>query len=59
MHLRAAAECSVGIGAAQGGRSRNEDNYLVCRDGRVRWRYASKVAGDHPSIETVLSHLGV
>ena len=30
--------CSVGIGAARGGRARNEDNYLVCRDGRARWR---------------------
>lgn len=30
--------CSVGIGAARGGRARNEDNYLVCRDGRIRWR---------------------
>ncbi|MDP2309894.1 MAG: protein phosphatase 2C domain-containing protein [Pseudomonadota bacterium] len=30
--------CSVGIGEARGGRARNEDNYLVCRDGRMRWR---------------------
>ncbi|MES2638955.1 MAG: PP2C family serine/threonine-protein phosphatase [Myxococcota bacterium] len=30
--------CSVGIGEARGGRARNEDNYLVCRDGRIRWR---------------------
>lgn len=30
--------CSVGIGEARGGRTRNEDNYLVCRDGRTRWR---------------------
>ncbi|MDP2317076.1 MAG: serine/threonine-protein phosphatase [Pseudomonadota bacterium] len=30
--------CSVGVGEARGGRARNEDNYLVCRDGRIRWR---------------------
>lgn len=30
--------CTVGIGEARGGRARNEDNYLVCRDGRMRWR---------------------
>lgn len=30
--------CSVGVGAARGGRARNEDNYLVCRDGRIGWR---------------------
>lgn len=30
--------CSLGIGEARGGRARNEDNYLVCREGRVRWR---------------------
>lgn len=38
MNLKAAAECSVGIGAAQGGRSRNEDNYLLAMDGQVWWR---------------------
>lgn len=30
--------CSTGVGYARGGRARNEDNYLVCRDGRVAWR---------------------
>jgi protein phosphatase len=30
--------CSVGIGAARGGRATNQDNYLICRDGFVRWR---------------------
>lgn len=30
--------CSVGVGPARGGRARNEDNYLVCRDGRATWR---------------------
>lgn len=30
--------CSVGVGQARGGRATNQDNYLVCRDGSVRWR---------------------
>lgn len=30
--------CSTGVGPARGGRVRNEDNYLVCRDGRIGWR---------------------
>jgi protein phosphatase len=30
--------CTVGIGAGRGGRVRNEDNYLVCREGEIRWR---------------------
>ena len=30
--------CSIGVGPARGGRARNEDNYLVCRDGRIGWR---------------------
>lgn len=30
--------CSVGVGPERGGRSRNEDNYLLCRDGRIAWR---------------------
>ncbi len=30
--------CTVGVGEARGGRARNEDNYLVCRDERIRWR---------------------
>lgn len=29
--------CSVGIGPARGGRSRNEDNYLVCKDRQVQY----------------------
>jgi serine/threonine protein phosphatase PrpC len=29
--------CHLGVGEAHGGRRRNEDNLLVCRDGRVRW----------------------
>ena len=30
--------CSIGIGAERGGRARNEDNYLVCQNGRAAWR---------------------
>lgn len=30
--------CSVGIGSARGGRATNQDNYLVCRGGSIRWR---------------------
>ncbi len=30
--------CTTGIGSERGGRSRNEDNYLVCREGQVRYR---------------------
>lgn len=32
--------CSIGVGDARGGRSRNEDNYLICRDGKATWRHA-------------------
>lgn len=30
--------CTRGIGPERGGRARNEDNYLVCRDGEARYR---------------------
>ncbi|MFZ5482515.1 MAG: PP2C family protein-serine/threonine phosphatase [Myxococcota bacterium] len=30
--------CTVGVGPERGGRAGNEDNYLVCRDGRIVWR---------------------
>jgi len=30
--------CTTGIGTERGGRSRNEDNYLVCRGSQVRYR---------------------
>ena len=30
--------CTLGIGAERGGRATNQDNYLVCRDGAMRWR---------------------
>jgi PPM family protein phosphatase len=32
--------CTTGIGPDRGGRSRNEDNYLVCRGGQIRYRKA-------------------
>jgi PPM family protein phosphatase len=33
-----AAVCTIGIGAPRGGRSSNQDNYLICLNGEVRWR---------------------
>lgn len=38
--------CSIGVGAERGGRSTNQDNYLVCRSGTARWR-----AGDDEAIQ--------
>lgn len=38
MRVSVGVVCSVGVGVARGGRSRNEDNYLVCQDGRATWR---------------------
>ncbi len=29
--------CTLGVGPERGGRSRNEDNYLVCHQGRIRY----------------------
>lgn len=29
--------CSVGVGAGRGGRSRNEDNYLVCQNNQITY----------------------
>ncbi len=34
--------CSVGSGSNRGGRAVNEDNYLVCRDGEIRFRDEDK-----------------
>lgn len=36
--------CSRGIGPDRGGRARNEDNYLVCRDGEARYRNQDREA---------------
>lgn len=41
--------CSVGVGESRGGRARNEDNYLVCRDQKIRWRDGdTEVVADAP-----------
>lgn len=40
--------CSIGIGPDRGGRAANQDNYLVCRNGGMRWR-----DGDHEAISEV------
>lgn len=37
MTVTVAVISELGIGAERGGRERNEDSYLVCQDGRVRW----------------------
>lgn len=34
--------CSVGVGPEKGGRARNEDNYLIGRDGEVRVRLGER-----------------
>lgn len=36
--LRVGVVCTAGIGPERGGRDGNEDNYLVCRDGRIAVR---------------------
>ena len=47
--------CSVGVGETRGGRARNEDNYLVCRDGRVGWRDGdTEAVSDAPESSAVL-----
>lgn len=49
--------CSLGIGPARGGRARNEDNYLVCRDGRIGWRDGDSESAIHvgPSPHVLLA----
>ncbi len=44
---RVGVACSVGIGSARGGRARNEDNYVIGLDGRVRVR-----AGDKEQVDS-------
>ncbi len=36
--VRIGVVCSVGAGPYAGGRENNEDNFLVCQDGRMVWR---------------------
>lgn len=40
--------CTVGVGPERGGRSVNEDNYLICQNGNVRFR-----VGDAEQVEAV------
>lgn len=37
MAIRAGVVCTLGVGPRRGGRSENEDNYLVCHAGSARW----------------------
>lgn len=46
--------CSVGVGAARGGRATNQDNYLVCREGIVRYR-----EGEAETVLAAPAHRGV
>lgn len=46
--------CSVGVGKTRGGRARNEDNYLVCRDGRCTWREGEAERGEPSGGEGLL-----
>jgi len=39
--------CSIGVGPERGGRSRNEDNYLICRDNEITY-----LQGGHERKET-------
>ncbi|MBN1334475.1 MAG: serine/threonine-protein phosphatase [Deltaproteobacteria bacterium] len=43
--------CSLGIGPEKGGRKHNEDNYLVCCDGEIRWR-----EGDGEAVHPASGH---
>ncbi|MED5372231.1 MAG: PP2C family serine/threonine-protein phosphatase [Myxococcota bacterium] len=36
--------CTRGVGPERGGRERNEDNYLVCREGEARYRHDDREA---------------
>ena len=37
MGYRIGVKCSIGVGPDAGGRERNEDNYLVCHEGLIRY----------------------
>ncbi len=37
MAYRIGVSCSVGVGPELGGRTRNEDNFLICADGAIRY----------------------
>lgn len=48
-----AVMCSLGIGPKRGGRQWNEDNYVICLDGKARWRDSraeSSEAVDSPGV---------
>jgi hypothetical protein len=57
-NARRASKAGFKQGGTQGDAMQQGGVLIVDPAGRLRWRYASKVAGDHPSVETVLSHLG-
>ncbi len=43
---RVGVACTVGVGSARGGRARNEDNYLIGLDGRLRMRVGEREQGE-------------
>jgi protein phosphatase len=48
--------CTIGAGPEAGGRDRNEDNFLVCQDGAVRWREGEvEVVHDAPATTVLLA----
>ncbi|MCO4747125.1 MAG: serine/threonine-protein phosphatase [Proteobacteria bacterium] len=46
--------CSIGSPVASGGRERNEDNFLVCAGGQVRWRHGDVIQSRLSNGEGVL-----
>lgn len=46
--------CSIGAGPEAGGRERNEDNFLVCQGGVLRWREGEAEVVRHAPATTVL-----
>lgn len=39
--------CTVGVGPERGGRASNEDNYLICHDGQIRYRNGAREELEH------------
>lgn len=49
-----AVMCSLGIGPQRGGRQWNEDNYVICSDGKARWRDSRAESSEHVEAAGVL-----
>ncbi|MCB9797414.1 MAG: serine/threonine-protein phosphatase [Alphaproteobacteria bacterium] len=46
-HVTIGVVCTRGVGPERGGRSANEDNYLVCRNNEVRYRNGDSEVVEH------------